>query len=387
MRAYASITVAGFAATAITYGPARMGFGLFLSAFREEFDLGSGTAGLISALGFLGFLAALPAGYILAVRISPRTPVLAGLAAAALGMAVISAAQGPLTLAAGAVLALSSAGLSWAPFNTAVHRALNDQRRPGALSVVSTGTTAGIVAGGLAALALGLTGASWRIVWAGFSLSGAAAALAAGWLLSGVDSGPRAAAGAKRRMVSWRAAPLHFVALAFGAASTIYISFAADGLEQAGGVGDLPANAAAGLLFAIYGAAGLAGLATSRAGRRLGLAVVLRLLFAACAASFALLAFAPGRLEAVLVSAALQGAFVMMISAALAFWSERLYPDLPTMSFTAALLSAAAGAVLGPLGAGYAAQALGYPAVFAGVAVFAGLCALAIPQRPVSIAV
>ena len=56
MAPFWKLSVAGFAATAITYGPARMGFGLFLSEFRADFALSTGMAGLISSLGFLGML-------------------------------------------------------------------------------------------------------------------------------------------------------------------------------------------------------------------------------------------------------------------------------------------------------------------------------------------
>ena len=52
-------TAAGFAATAVAFGPARMGFGLFLPAFREEFALSTSTAGMIASGGFLAFLLAL----------------------------------------------------------------------------------------------------------------------------------------------------------------------------------------------------------------------------------------------------------------------------------------------------------------------------------------
>jgi hypothetical protein len=52
MTFYKSLSAAGFAATAISYGPARMGFGLFVPQLREAF-------GLSGAAMFLG-AAALP---------------------------------------------------------------------------------------------------------------------------------------------------------------------------------------------------------------------------------------------------------------------------------------------------------------------------------------
>jgi hypothetical protein len=52
------LTAAGFVATAVAFGPARMGFGLFLPGFREEFALSTSAAGMIASGGFLAFLAA-----------------------------------------------------------------------------------------------------------------------------------------------------------------------------------------------------------------------------------------------------------------------------------------------------------------------------------------
>ena len=61
----------------------------------------------------------------------------------------------------------------------------------------------------------------------------------------------------------------------------------------------------------------------------------------------------------------------MMISAVLAFWSERRFPSLPSLSFTAALLAAATGNVLAPATAGVVSEVIGAEAMF--------LCAAALP--------
>lgn len=88
-------TAAGFVATAVAFGPARMGFGLFLPAFREEFALSTSTAGLIASGGFLAFLLALPASAWLGSHQGQRMPVIAGAFAAAAGFAAVAAAGAP----------------------------------------------------------------------------------------------------------------------------------------------------------------------------------------------------------------------------------------------------------------------------------------------------
>jgi hypothetical protein len=43
------VGLAGFVATAVAYGPARTGYGLFVPDFRGEFGLSTGAAGAIGS--------------------------------------------------------------------------------------------------------------------------------------------------------------------------------------------------------------------------------------------------------------------------------------------------------------------------------------------------
>ncbi|MCJ8519434.1 hypothetical protein ABID21_002344 [Pseudorhizobium tarimense] len=47
------------ALSAITFGPGRMAYGMFLPQLRDEFGLGAGTGGAIAGLGFAAFFLAL----------------------------------------------------------------------------------------------------------------------------------------------------------------------------------------------------------------------------------------------------------------------------------------------------------------------------------------
>ena len=73
----------------------------------------------------------------------------------------------------------------------------------------------------------------------------------------------------------------------------------------------------------------------------------------------------------------------MMASAVLAFWSERLFPSLPSFSFTAVLLAAAAGSVLGPAVAGVVSDAFGTEVLFLGTAALPALVVLLLRDRHV----
>ncbi|WP_306118090.1 MULTISPECIES: MFS transporter [unclassified Roseitalea] len=369
------LTIAGFVATAVAFGPARMGFGLFLPVFRTEFALSTSMAGLIASGGFLAFLVALLATAWLGPRYGPRLPVMAGAVLATTGFAAVAAAAGPGLLAAGIALAGASAGLCWAPFNDAAERVLPGQARAGALSVISTGTTAGVLAAAGLAIAVteGLIG--WRAAWIGFALGGLALALA---VRVGVPSWGR---GARRHgalgavqvddvaapppsLVQRAAAPLYASAFCFGMTNAVFLSFAADRVVAAGGLPGLPDAAASTVIFFGYGLCGVLGLATGRIEARYGLAPLSCGIFAAGALSLVLIALAPTSWSGVLAASGLHGVAIMMVSALFSFWSLRLFPGRGTLGFTATLLAMAAGSVLGPALAGVLAASLGAAAMF-----------------------
>ena len=362
------IAAAGFLATAVAYGPARMGYGLFLPRFREDFGMSASAAGAVASAAFAAFLLALPVAGFLAARAGPRPPVLAGAAAACLGMGTVAVTDAFSVFVAGVILAAASAGLAWAPFNEAVERRVPEPGRPTALSIISTGTTVGVAAAGLLAGAVALTGLGWRTAWGVFAA--AAAVMGAANLLALRDlPGPGGV-----RPISGRPPALDLgafgrpearrpflAALSFGATSAVYISLAGDRVAQAGGLSAVPASLSGAMLFTAYGAGGLLGLAAGWMEARLGLAALLRAVFAGSAASLALIALAPTSAAAIVASAAMQGASVMVIAAVLAFWSLRVFPDLPAPGFTAVVMALAAGSVGGPWAAGLAIDALGPP--------------------------
>ncbi|ESR24541.1 MFS transporter [Lutibaculum baratangense] len=382
MTPFWKLSAAGFAATAITYGPARMGFGLFLPQFKSEFEISTQTGGLVSSLGFLGFFMGLLISQAMTNRRGPRLSIMAGLLAATVGMGAVAAAPNLAILSLGVLLAMSSAGFSWAPFNNVIHRKVEDGARPAALSLVSTGTALGIAAAGAAALLLGIGGISWRLCWAAFAIASALALLGNWMALREVAGTPQAGPAQQwRQLLQASAMPLLGIGLSYGVTSAIYISFAADRIAQAGGVSGLPASTSGSLVFICYGLFGLLGLLTGRLKEVLGLPWLLRLLMLSCALSLGLLALMPTSSVGVVASAGLQGIYVMMMSAVLAFWSERLFPALPSLSFTIVLLAVAAGSVLGPAAAGLASDALGGSPAFLGTAAIAAATAIAFRSR------
>jgi len=364
------LVMAGFAVTAVSFGPGRIGFGLFLPRLRESFDISKLEAGLMTSLAFAAFLLALALTLRFNRRAGPRRLALLGAGMAVAGCGVIAGAHSTASLAAGVALAGASAGLVWAPFNDVAAVEAPDAQRAGVLSAVSTGAAFGVLLAAAAYLLTMIGDLSWRIAWGVFAAS---ACTALGLVTLGVarfcaiNTAAQGPGGSKRPALLRRSAwPLYAAALAFGAVNGAYLSYAAFHVVQSGGLPGLPDEAAAALVFLVYGAVGILGLAAGWTEARIGLPAMLIAIFAAFSGSLALVALMPTSWAAVLVSAGLHGAAVMTISAVLSFWSLRIFPEAGTTGFTAALMAMAAGSMLGPAAAGAIASLTGLaPALMA----------------------
>lgn len=383
MSRFWALSVSGFAATAISFGPARVGFGLFVPEFSAAFSLSTSSVGIISSLGFIGYFIGLLIAQTLLARRGPELSVVAGLMLSTAGLFVVAVAPNTAILAGGVFLATSSAGFTWTPFNAAVHRSVSDWWRPAALSAISTGTSIGIVGTGLAAFAMFGLGFSWRVCWVLFAFASAFTLAVNLWGLRDLQRAPAAPWGAWPALVHWGAAPLFAIGFVTGTTSAIYIAFAADRVVTVGGLRGLPIEVVPAVIYVCCGLLGFTGLLTARAKETVGLSVLLRILMLAGAGSLALVALAPGNWVGMVASAGLQGIHIMMTSAVLAFWSERLYPTLPSLSLTAALLAMATGSSVGPATAGLVSDAAGAETMFLGAAILPALLAVALRDRHV----
>lgn len=367
------LSLAGFLAIAVAFGPARNGFGLFLPDVRAEFGLTTGLAGIIASASQAGYLISLSLVGLLAARLGPRPPVVIGGLSAALGMGLVALAPNPAVLAAGFVLAATYAGWSWAPYNDAADLMVAPRHRGRVLSIVSTGTTFGVLMAGLAALA---TSGSWRTAWFAFAGAALLATALNAWLLPGGPRGTTGRAPAPRPEFGWfvcrESAPLFAVALSFGAISAFYWAFAVDLIARSA------ASVEAGPTFyVVVGLAGFVGVFTGDALARFGLRPMLAAILSATAAAALLLGIAPGSWPAIFASAALYGACVMSMSALLAVWSSAVFSEQPATGFSATLVFFGAGSTVGPAALGALASRFGLEAAFFVSAALALLTVLA----------
>jgi predicted MFS family arabinose efflux permease len=270
------------------------------------------------------------------------------------GFILAGSASSVLFLASGVALAGASAGFCWTPFNDAAERVSPPAGQAGVLSAVSTGATMGVALSAALYLAASVADIGWRMSWILFTAMAALALALAGRNIpaGGARSGEGAGRVHAAVFLRLELAPLYAAAFCFGAANAIYLAYAALHVVGSGGLPRLPDESAAAVVFLAYGVCGLTGLITGRIEARIGLSPLLAMIFAAFALSLIIIAVTPTAWPAVLASAGLHGAAVMMVSAALSFWSLRAFPGAGTAGFTAALIAVAAGSIAGPALAG-----------------------------------
>ena len=384
----------GVVATAVAFGPARMAFGMLLPSIREAFALSGVAAGLIASATFAAFALALLGASLLSRRYGAKLPVVIGGVAALAGATLVTVASSTSVMIAGVVLAASSAGLCWTPFNAVASRLVREKRRDRVLSFVSTGTTLGIALMALGSLLLAWTGASWRWIWGATAAMGAFSAAIAFMLLPPSRSlVPRrppnvselAPLDMLRRAAKREAWPVHALAFSFGALSAAFATFAVDHLVESGRVAGGPAPDEAGMLilgglvFLAYGVVGAAGFLSDAIERRLGLLHAIAGCFLAAALGTALLALVPQSWAVALSGAGLVGGSTMVFCVMLSVATLRLFPLLPVMGFTVAVLAMSIGSIAGPAVVGVVAEGYGTTAGLLLVSAIAAVTGIATP--------
>ncbi|MGY1707225.1 MFS transporter [Geodermatophilus sp. SYSU D00697] len=357
------LAAAGLTAIAVSFAFARYGYGLFLPQFRESFGLSTEAAGLLAAGGYAGYLLALLATGVLVARTGPRLPVLIGTSAATVGTAMIAAAPSALVLAIGVCVAATSPGWCWAPFSDAVARRVPPDRRHRTLSVITSGTTFGVLVSAPAAWLTG-EGSTWRLAWAGFAVLALGSTVWNALLLPGGPDPQRTDTPAGTSPWRWLrragSTPLLLGSAGFGLTSTVYWTY---GVDRVAGAPDLP-DVAAPVFWVLVGGSGIVGTATGSLVAAGGLRRTLAAASIALGLASALLVLPPSW-PLVATSAVLFGASFMVLSALLVIWSGEVFPERPATGFSAALCALALGAIAGLPLLGGSAEARGLPLMFA----------------------
>lgn len=260
MRNPLPFVVCATALIAATYGLARFGYGLFVPAFNQSFDLNPAVTGTISSGSFVSYCVAAAIAYRLTA--SPRlTVALAGSVAAAgsVGVAVSGSAVG---LAVSMLLAGAGAGFASPGLVTLVQEAVTSAASARTQAVVNSGTGFGVVVAG--PLALVLT-EQWRTAWWIIAALNAGAAIAVLRTSTTTTSVPALSATSPLTALKpLRAASV--AALLAGVASAAVWTF---GRSLATSEGQL-SDSAATVFWVCLGAAGIAGAFSGDLGHQMG---------------------------------------------------------------------------------------------------------------------
>lgn len=367
------VGVAGATVVAVQFGMGRFAFGLTLPDLRADPALSTDglsdpLLGLIASATFAGFLVGIVGAPLLARWLGPRAPTTLGCACGAVGGLLVLLSLHPGVLAVGAVLVGSAAGWVWAPYNDLVAVVASPVRRPGLLAAISTGTSLGLVAVALVAVA----GPGWRAVWAAVGLASAGAALLS------LHWTPRVAPVKRGRVrVAWRTllVPAAY-AVGYYVATTLFFTYAAESLRRGG----LPTSAGP-ALYAVIGVVGLVGLLTGRWCARIGARRVAASCLGLIAVALAVLGLAGDSWTAALAAAVVFAPGYMAGAAVIAVWTSALAPGAATAAMTGVLTVGALAAVVGPTVVGVLVGHLGLPTVLTGLAVLAAAGAAALAAR------
>ncbi|WP_068408598.1 MFS transporter [Labrenzia sp. OB1] len=370
-----SVTAAGLAMVAVTYGLARYCFGLFLPEIRLEFGLSPEMIGLIAGASYMGYLAATFAGSWLSTAVGPRLPILLGGFAAASGMAIIGVAPDPWTLALGVFIAGTSPGLSYPPFSDVIVRYTEQRRQNSVYAWINSGTGFGVAFAGPLAL---YAGENWRLAWLIF----AAVALAVTfWNMATLPKrtilpGKTAMRGSLAFLFHRAARPLFVAALLFGVITAVFWTYAVELLWT------LTGNPRDSVLFwIVLGIAGVTGCFAGGFVDRWGLRRTFLVLALAVGAAIGALPLLIGTRLGIYLSAASFGTGFIVMTALFGMWSMRIFRETPSIGFGFTFFLLSLGQGVGPVVGGFMIPVIGHSALFvAAGALCCGLTLFKIPE-------
>ncbi|WP_104167988.1 MFS transporter [Arthrobacter sp. SX1312] len=370
----------GVALIAVTYGLARLGYGLFLPAFSAAFPLTPAVSGLLASGASILYCVSAGIGFRHASLRPRAVAVLAGLSAT-LGSLGIAAAPSTPVFAGGVLLAGMGAGFASPAMVELVGRNADSSAQGRLQSVVNSGTGFGVVLAGALSLVLG---EAWRLAWVLVAVLAVASMVAVlrldrGTGTPGLPAGQRAAPSLVARSgLHGLARPLGG-ALVFGSGSAAVWVYGRATLEQAGGMG---VGLSAGAWIALgLGGAGAAAVSRWLAGHSIPVTWSLSTIVTAAATT--LVGTAPGSLLLAYIAVFCFGLAYTAATSVLILWAAATAADSAagtSLLFIALVLGQAVGASLTGLLLQAGSAAVAFPAAALACAVSA-VAAVPMPAR------
>lgn len=329
--------ISATALIAATYGLARFGYGLFVPAFAESFDLTPTVTGSISSGSFVSYCFAAAVAYRLA-RAPRLTVILAG-TVAAIGSAGVALSGSAGMLAVSMLIAGGGAGFASPGLVTLVQEKVSSGGSARAQALVNSGTGFGVVVAGPLAL---LLADQWRTAWWIIAAANAAAMVAV--LRSAGSHRTTTTARPTFRLTELKPLGVAAAAAALaGLSSAAVWTFGKSLVTTEGALSD----SAATIFWVCLGAAGIAGAFSGDLVIRWGLR---RAWFATAllmGSATLILGVLPASVPAVFAGGALFGASYVALSGVLIAWAAELLPERAAAGTAVLFITLALGQAVG----------------------------------------
>ncbi|RUO63297.1 Predicted arabinose efflux permease, MFS family [Pseudidiomarina planktonica] len=357
---------------AISFGLARFAFGLFVPQIRADLEISANTIGVIAALPLISFVVISLVAPLVTKYFGARNTTVLSALFSVFGLALVSQATGPISLAVGVFACGICTGLMM-PALTSAMQALVDRSIHGRVSsVMNAGTSIGVALSVPAVLFL--VGA-WRYAYLSFTVIAIIGVLLAWFLIPSVSRLTPSNAAPPPKIKArqwWRLLKLSLFAFAMGFIASAYWTFGPDLVTTLGSL----SSKQSGWLWLALGIAGLGGAIISDLADRNNPAITHALMLMMLTTSLTLLAASPSQVYLAVFSALIFGLAYMSLTGLYLMTGIRLLPGRlsmgPVLPFVACALGQAAGSPIIGLLVGEFGYAESF-SIFAAVGVFISL--------------
>lgn len=370
------LIMAGLPMIAVTYGFARFSYGLVLPYIRESLDITPSVAGTISSLSYLAYCIAIIMAMLSIQKVGSRFLILIAGITAAIGMSIISIANGAVALGIGIFIAGLSTGVSSPPYADVIKKWVEQDKRSPTNTWINAGTSLGTALTGVMVIFLA---SNWRLAYLLFTLI-AIIILMLNYKIIPQIKDPNNSHQTRVFHVTRRelghAYPLILASLLLGISSAAYWTFSRDLLFQ---MENIPEALIQGF-WVIIGLAGVLGGFAGYFSSKIGLLSSYRVSVIFLGGSSLLLGLFTNVLP-VVTSAITFGSSYIFMTGVLLIWGVNLFKTNPSFGLGLPFLLLALGQVFGSLIGGIVAELSSYEAMFILFAVISFITLLFKPRK------
>ncbi|MDO6450444.1 MFS transporter [Oceanobacillus profundus] len=353
------LIMVGLPMIAVTYGFARFSYGLVLPYIRETLNISPSVGGVISSLSYLAYCIAIIISMLYMQKVGSRMLILIAGITAAMGMGIISMANGSISLGIGIFIAGLSTGLSSPPYADVIEKWVDQDKRSSTNTWINAGTSLGTALTGIMVIFLG---SNWRLTYLLFTL------IAIIILILNYKVIPQTKDTSKNHQSQafhvtkkdlGNASPLILSSLLLGISSAAYWTFSRDFLLQMENIPEVITQG----FWIIIGIAGVLGGLAGYFSSQIGLLSSYRVSVIFLGASSLLLGLFTSILP-VVISAISFGSSYIFMTGVLIIWGTNIFKTNSSFGLGLPFLLLALGQVFGSLIGGMVAEFVGYEVMF-----------------------